>query len=110
MPEWKVFRHAEKGKALQNSDGTDAHGSGQKHRVPVHYDLLQPYSNLYRQSRRASACYVSSVREESGCLIIKFWVFILCTVLDFQIPFTTLKLKYPIGTDLRYRKHNFQAL
>lgn len=37
-----------KGKALQNIDETDADVSGQKHCVPVHYDLLQPYSGLYR--------------------------------------------------------------
>lgn len=80
----KLFRHVEKGKTLQNKGGTNTDGPSQKHRVPVHHDLLQPYSDLYQQSERATACYVSSGCEGSGCLIRKFGVFTFCTILDFS--------------------------
>jgi hypothetical protein len=71
-----------KGLCIQAFESANADGSGQKHCFSVHYDLLQPYSNLYRQSRRATDYYVSSGHKRTGCLIRKFGVFILCTVLD----------------------------
>lgn len=52
--------------------------------------LLQPYSNLYRQSRRSSPCYVSSGHKGSDCLIRILVVFILCSVLDFSTSINTI--------------------
>lgn len=51
----------------------DSDGSGQQHLVPVHYDLLQLESNLYRISAGCSPYMLLGCNRSRG-LSGKFWM------------------------------------
>lgn len=62
----KLFRHVEKGKALQNKDGTVVHGSGQSivlRYIMTYYNRIRIYTGnpgglppaMYRQAARGVA-------------------------------------------------------